>query len=106
MTVYRSMGVVGAGAWGLALANAAASAGRSVALWGRDGEAMGELRLSRRSTRLPGVALAERVRVVSDLAALAGCEAILVATPAQPGLRRQELKDPTTGRAFGNEDAL
>ena len=83
MTVYRSMGVVGAGAWGLALANAAASAGRSVALWGRDGEAMDELRLSRRSARLPGVALAERVRVVSDLAALAGCEAILVATPAQ-----------------------
>jgi glycerol-3-phosphate dehydrogenase (NAD(P)+) len=83
VTVYRSMGVVGAGAWGLALANAAASAGRSVALWGRDGEAMGELRLSRRSARLPGVALADCVRVVSDLAALAGCEAILVATPAQ-----------------------
>src|ERR1700722_4995011 len=77
------MGVVRAAARGLAPANVAGSAGRSVALWGRDGEAMGELRLSRRSARLSGVALAERVRVVSDLAALAGCEAILVATPAQ-----------------------
>jgi len=75
--------VAGAGAWGLALANAAASAGRSVALWGRDGEAMRELRLGRRSARPPGVALAERVRVETDLAALDGCDAILVATPAQ-----------------------
>ena len=75
--------MAGAGAWGLALANAAASAGRKVVLWGRDGEAMRELRLSRRSTRLPGVALTEGVRVAGDLAALAGCDAILVATPAQ-----------------------
>ena len=75
--------MAGAGAWGLALANAAASAGRSVALWGRDGEAMRELRLGRRSARPPGVALAERVRVETDLAALDGCDAILVATPAQ-----------------------
>jgi glycerol-3-phosphate dehydrogenase (NAD(P)+) len=77
------MGVAGAGAWGLALANAAAAAGRSVVLWGRDGEAMRELRLSRRNLRLPGVTLAENVRVESDLAALAGCDAVLVAAPAQ-----------------------
>jgi len=77
------MGVAGAGAWGLALANAAASAGRSVALWGRNGEVTPVLRLSRRSPRLPGVVLAAEVRVVEDLADLNPCDAILVATPAQ-----------------------
>ena len=77
------MGVAGAGAWGLALANAAASAGRTVALWGRNAEATPALRLLRRSPRLPGVALAAEVRVVEDLADLAACDAILVATPAQ-----------------------
>ena len=30
------IGVAGAGAWGVALANAAAAAGRTVILWGRD----------------------------------------------------------------------
>jgi glycerol-3-phosphate dehydrogenase (NAD(P)+) len=77
------MGVAGAGAWGLALANAAARAGRNVALWGRDSEAMRELRLNRRGARLPGVVLSEDVRVEAELAALAECDAILVATPAQ-----------------------
>ena len=83
MAAYRSIGVAGAGAWGLALANAAASAGRSVTLWGRDAEAMSELRHSRRSARLPGVALAGNVGVAADIAALARCDTILVATPAQ-----------------------
>jgi glycerol-3-phosphate dehydrogenase (NAD(P)+) len=83
VSAYRSMGVAGAGAWGLALANAAASAGRDVALWGRDAEAASALRLSRRSPRLPGVALAAKVRVVEALADLDPCDAILVATPAQ-----------------------
>jgi glycerol-3-phosphate dehydrogenase (NAD(P)+) len=83
VSAYRSIGVAGAGAWGLALANAAASAGRDVALWGRDAEAASALRLSRRSPRLPGVALAAKVRVVEALADLDPCDAILVATPAQ-----------------------
>ena len=33
----KVIGVAGAGAWGVALANAAAAAGRTVVLWGRDG---------------------------------------------------------------------
>jgi glycerol-3-phosphate dehydrogenase (NAD(P)+) len=75
--------VAGAGAWGLALANAAARSGRSVALWGRDAEAVRELEVSRHSARLPGVRLADGVRAASDIAALDDCETILAATPAQ-----------------------
>jgi glycerol-3-phosphate dehydrogenase (NAD(P)+) len=83
VTAYRSIGVAGAGAWGLALANAAANAGRIVRLWGRDEEAMRALSFTRRGPRLPGVVLAESVTTVIDLPALAKCDAILLATPAQ-----------------------
>ena len=77
------IGVAGAGAWGMALANAAAAAGREVVLWGRDGTRMGVVAATRRSDRLPGVVLSPAVVATSDLYGLARCDAILVATPAQ-----------------------
>jgi glycerol-3-phosphate dehydrogenase (NAD(P)+) len=83
LTAFARIGIAGAGAWGLALANAAASAGRSVALWGRNGAEMGELARSRHGGRMPGVALAPGVRASADLGALEDCDAILLATPAQ-----------------------
>jgi len=79
----ETIGVAGAGAWGMALANAAAAAGRDVVLWGRDPDRMAEMQASRRSAKLPGVKLADRVLAAGELGALAGCAAILVATPAQ-----------------------
>ena len=77
------IGVAGAGAWGVALANAAAAAGRTVILWGRDEGRMRAIGKSRRSDRLPGVDLARPVEATSDLKDFARCDAILVATPAQ-----------------------
>jgi len=77
------IGVAGAGAWGIALANAAVAAGRTVILWGRDDKAMRALATTRRSERLPGVALPSAVEATSNLEALARCEAILAAAPAQ-----------------------
>jgi len=77
------VGVAGAGAWGMALANAAAAAGARVVLWGRDGGRMAALARLRASDHLPGVRLLDRVEATADLRALEGCEAILVATPAQ-----------------------
>jgi glycerol-3-phosphate dehydrogenase (NAD(P)+) len=78
-----TIGVAGAGAWGLALANVAAAAGRRVTLWGRDADAMRDLAATRQSARLPGVTLAKDVAVSADIAALAQCEAALVVAPAQ-----------------------
>ena len=71
------IGVVGAGAFGTALAVAQAAEGRPVALWGRDGGAL------RAADRLPGVALPPTLAPATDLGALAGAEAILLAVPAQ-----------------------
>ena len=67
----------------MALANAAAAAGRGVVLWGRDDTRMRVIAETRRSDRLPGVVLAHAVQATSDLDDLARCDAILVATPAQ-----------------------
>jgi glycerol-3-phosphate dehydrogenase (NAD(P)+) len=75
---------MGAGAWGTALANAAARAGRSVTLWARDtahAEEMRETRTNQR--RLPGVQLEDGIRPTADLAALSDADAVLFVTPAQ-----------------------
>ena len=83
MNGANRIGVAGAGAWGMALANAAAAAGRAVVLWGRDELRMRSVAATGRSDRLPGVVLSPAVVATSDLYDLARCEAILVATPAQ-----------------------
>ena len=83
MNGANRIGVAGAGAWGMALANAAAAAGRAVVLWGRDESRMRSVAATGRSDRLPGVVLSPAVVATSDLYDLARCDAILVATPAQ-----------------------
>jgi len=80
---FAHVGVAGAGAWGVALAIAAASGGRRVTLWGRDAAQMRGWRESRRGARLPGALLPAAIAATSDLADLPGCDAILIATPAQ-----------------------
>jgi glycerol-3-phosphate dehydrogenase (NAD(P)+) len=75
--------VVGAGAWGTALANAAARAGRGVALIARDDAAVAALRASRASPHLPGVRLDERIAVSNERGELAGADAVLLVVPAQ-----------------------
>ena len=79
----RKVGIAGAGAWGLALANAAAATGREVALWGRDPHAIRELARTCASAKLPGLNLSDAVKATADLARLEAAEAILVAAPAQ-----------------------
>jgi glycerol-3-phosphate dehydrogenase (NAD(P)+) len=83
MTGIARIGVAGAGAWGVALANVAASAGRRVTLWGRDSEAMRRLALTRRSAHLPEAALAKSIDVSDEIGALARCDGVLVVVPAQ-----------------------
>ena len=80
---FDRIGIAGAGAWGVALAGAAANAGRQVTLWGRDADAMRKWRDARRGHRLPGVELPRRVAATSELIDLARADAILLVTPAQ-----------------------
>lgn len=73
--------VVGAGAWGTALALAAYRAGRRVTLWGRDTTEMAARREN--IAHLPGVALPDAMTITSRIDAVVAADAILLATPAQ-----------------------
>src|SRR5712671_3798698 len=82
-TSYDRIAVVGAGAWGTALANAIARAGRSVTLIARDPAAAAAIAASRQNPRLPGIRLDERIAVTAEVAQAAGADAVLLVVPAQ-----------------------
>lgn len=75
--------VLGAGAWGTALAICAARGGTPVTLWGRDADALARARVERTSTgRMPGIALPPSLHPEPDLAlALERADGVLIATP-------------------------
>ncbi|HET7731917.1 MAG TPA: NAD(P)H-dependent glycerol-3-phosphate dehydrogenase [Usitatibacter sp.] len=78
--------ILGAGAWGSALAISFAAA-HSVRLWTRSESHLEALRRSRTSPYLPECPIADSIAVEGDLAhAIAGCDLVLVAT-ATAGLR-------------------
>lgn len=77
--------VLGAGSWGTALARIACLTGNDVTLWGRDRQAIEEIRRSGRNERyLPGLDLPPNWRLTSDLAASVNdADCILVAVPSR-----------------------
>ena len=83
MTAFQSVAVIGAGAWGTALATVAARAGRSVTLWARNAEHATRIASTRANPRLPGVQLAPDIVVTSELSLAARADMLLIATPAQ-----------------------
>src|SRR6266481_4168661 len=83
MSSFKSVGVIGAGAWGTALAGVAARAGRDVVLYARSAERATQIRATRANPKLSGALLDASVDVTSDIAFAARAEIMLVATPAQ-----------------------
>src|SRR5450631_3018133 len=83
MASYKSVAVIGAGAWGTALASVAARAGRDVTLFARDAASAAAIAATRENPRLPGARLDTGIAVTDDLATAGRTEIILVATPAQ-----------------------
>ena len=81
------IGVVGAGAWGTALAQVAARAGgptRRVTLWARESEIVESINSARENSLfLSGIKLEPTITATSDMSALADAGAILMVTPAQ-----------------------
>ncbi|MBA3056046.1 MAG: NAD(P)-dependent glycerol-3-phosphate dehydrogenase [Sphingomonadales bacterium] len=78
------IGVIGAGAWGTALAQVLASDGSEVLLWAREPELVAEINAARTNgLYLPGANLAKSIRATGDLSELAALPALLVVTPAQ-----------------------
>lgn len=91
----KKIGVIGAGAFGTAMANHLATKGHSVILWAREPEVVTQIRDQRQNrTFLPKISLKKELAVTSDLQEVCdGKELILFAVPSQ-FLRRvlQETK--------------
>jgi glycerol-3-phosphate dehydrogenase (NAD(P)+) len=81
---FKTAGVIGAGAWGTALAQVAGWAGLEVLLQAREPEVVESIRARRvNEAFLPGIVLDDHVSVTSDLADLGACDLILAVPPAQ-----------------------
>ncbi len=84
MSGLETIGVIGAGAWGTALAQMLASDGRDVVLWAYEPEVVQAINTEHRNPLyLPSASLAATIRATGDLADLAGLDTVLVVTPAQ-----------------------
>ncbi|WP_417456522.1 NAD(P)H-dependent glycerol-3-phosphate dehydrogenase [Kordiimonas sp.] len=80
----QKIGVLGAGAWGTALAAAAAAAGRDTVLWAREAEVVDAITKTHENTPfLPGVTLDPKLKATGELSDLADRDAILLVSPAQ-----------------------
>ncbi len=82
---FRSATVIGAGAWGTALAATLAKSGVTTRLWGRDRAVLDEINAQHSSESfLPGVRLPERLSAEPEMkAALVAAEVILIVVPSR-----------------------
>lgn len=81
---FHHAGVIGAGAWGTALAQVCARAGLQVTLQAREAEVVASINEAHENALfLPGVALEPAIRAAADMSALAACDLILAVAPAQ-----------------------
>lgn len=77
-------GIIGAGAWGTALAQTIASDGSEVVLWARESDVVEAIVTTRENTPfLPGIALSPLIEPTVALNDLAACDVLIAVTPAQ-----------------------
>ncbi len=83
-TSFRRIAVLGAGAWGTALALAFARTGAVVKLWGRNHAHMHRVAKTRRNEKyISGTCLPQNIRPTGDIkAAVSSADAVFVVTPS------------------------
>jgi glycerol-3-phosphate dehydrogenase (NAD(P)+) len=80
----KPIGVLGAGAWGTALAQMLSSDGRDVLIWALESELVEEINSRHtNSLYLPSAKLAPKIVATGNLDDFSDCDAALVVTPAQ-----------------------
>jgi glycerol-3-phosphate dehydrogenase (NAD(P)+) len=97
----RSAGVVGAGAWGTALAQTLKRAGLDVMIWARRPEIVAEINAGHSNeTYLPGARLDSAIRATDDPAQVARADVVLMVVPTQHlrGILEQLAPRFDTGR--------
>jgi glycerol-3-phosphate dehydrogenase (NAD(P)+) len=78
------VGVIGAGAWGTALAQVLSSNHSEVLLWAREDEVVARVNKSHENhIFLPGLQLSSRITATTNLGEMVDCSILLLVTPAQ-----------------------
>ena len=81
---FDNVSIVGAGAWGTALAQTLSQSGKSVTIWARETDVAGDINERHvNRTFLPGVPLDPGVRATVNLREAARADVILLVVPAQ-----------------------
>lgn len=85
MTKKRTkIGIIGAGAWGTALAQTLSEGQDELRLWAREPEVVDQVNGKRENVNfLAGYPLRENIHATQDLGAMAQCDILLLVTPAQ-----------------------
>jgi glycerol-3-phosphate dehydrogenase (NAD(P)+) len=82
MAVFRRIAILGAGAWGTALANAVAASGAAVTLYARDAAVAAEIKKSHtNAAKLPGIAVAAEIATTNSLGQATEADVLLLAVP-------------------------
>lgn len=76
--------VIGAGAWGTALAILLCKNGHDTTLWCRNEERAAEIRNTRVNPRLPRAVLPESLTISADPACVGNCQMVVIASPSFP----------------------
>ena len=76
--------VVGAGAWGTALALVLHSNGHDTTLWCRNAEKAARMTTTRKNPRLPAAQLPEGLTITAKPDCVAGCKLVVIASPSFP----------------------
>ncbi len=80
----QTIGIIGGGAWGTALAQSLAQSGKNVLIWAREEEVVTSINSKHENTLfLSGVTLDEKIQATGSLTQIAKADAFLVVTPAQ-----------------------
>ncbi len=80
---FSHIAVLGAGAWGTALALASLAAGRKTTLWVREEDVLATIHARGENRFLPGVSLPKTLIATGDLAEAAKADVLLLVVPAQ-----------------------
>jgi glycerol-3-phosphate dehydrogenase (NAD(P)+) len=80
----QSVGIVGGGAWGTALAITAHRAGRDVLIWAYEAQTVADINQKHRNeVYLPGITLDPAIEATARFNGVANCDMLLMVTPAQ-----------------------
>ena len=80
----QSVGIIGSGAWGSALAHALSVAGNEVTLWGRNAETINEINeIHENKFYLPKLKLDKNIRATTDLKSVCEKNVVIIAVPTQ-----------------------